>query len=319
MYFTILIVVAPTGGGKSGIVSLLPYVLASPKALIISPSLTISDQLQRDFGLRNAVATESFVNKVKMIPVAQLNGFLEKGMRVNATEMISNMIFYNLIIVNAQKFGANSNASLVETENDVDEFHHQIRHTKDQLKGFTTLIVDEAHHFPATTWNLIYEEFTGAGRQIIFLTATPFRGRECEALWPGQVITYQISRQTLIDRHIIRKLSYETINCDAKQLDKIQAFILKTLSKHDSMEPSIKHKAIVLTTLVSQAKDGARPMNGVATFVTADKTTNRNLKRFEKSNSGIDILFVCGRLLEGNYNRLDEEFPNKKSLKCRNS
>lgn len=50
--------------------------------------------------------------------------------------------------------------------------------------GFTHLLVDEAHHAPATTWTEIIRSFTG--RPVLLFTATPFR-RDGRTL-PGRVI-----------------------------------------------------------------------------------------------------------------------------------
>lgn len=45
-----ILIVAPTGAGKSGIIVMLPYVLESKKVLILTPSKVISEQLRDEFG-----------------------------------------------------------------------------------------------------------------------------------------------------------------------------------------------------------------------------------------------------------------------------
>ncbi|KAJ6637312.1 51.5 kDa protein [Pseudolycoriella hygida] len=293
------LVVAPTGAGKSGIVALLPYVLAASKVMILSPSLIITKQLEMEFGLRNDAATESFYFKRGMIQESHLNAFLEAGKKIDHTEAIKNMQKYNLVIVNAQKFSKNSSASLVEPDDTVDEMVGiQLLRTRENFASFTTLIVDEAHHYPAETWDLIYREFRG--KQIVFLTATPFRGCDRKELWDGQRITYNISKQALIEMKIIRSLRYANINCGnmggntRSQL--IEEFINQTLDEHDQLEPSVQHKAMVLVQDKEQAEKEATSFQN-ATYFTSDKRTGRNLKQFE--NSTRRILFVCGSLLEG--------------------
>lgn len=280
----------PTGAGKTGIVALLPYVLASPKVMILSPSLIITKQLEMAFGLRNDVAIESFYFERGMLPESALNGFLEMGKKIEKTESIFNMEKYNLVIVNAQKFGRNSSASLNEPEDsDDEEVGTQLLRTKENFASFTTLIVDEAHHYPAETWDLIYREFRG--KQIIFLTATPFRGSDCKELWENQTILYRISRQTLVDQKIIRPIIFHTFI-----ESKIEEQIYDILSQHDRMEPSVVHKAMVLNLTQDEAEEGARTIRG-ATYLTSDKKTSSYLKKFEEST--FRILFVCGCLLEG--------------------
>lgn len=296
---------APTGAGKSGIVALLPYVLAAPKVMILSPSVIITKQLEMEFGLRNDCATESFYFQRKMVPVDFLNKFLELGKKIDKTEAIKNMKKYNLVIVNAQKFGRNSSASLNESHDTVDEeVGRQLLKTKENFASFTTLIVDEAHHYPAETWDLICKEFHG--KQIIFLTATPFRGSDRKELWEGQQITYSISKQTLIAMKVIRPLRYVNISEDTNTpayddlpFQLIEEFIYKTLEEHDKFEPSVQHKAMVLVQNTEMAESGGERIRD-ATYFTSEKKTERNLKKFEETkNSDIRVIFVCGSLLEG--------------------
>lgn len=293
---------APTGAGKTGIVALLPYVLASPKVMILSPSLIITNQLEKEFGLRNDIATECFFYQRGILSENDLNGFLESGKKIDKTESIKNMKKYNLVIVNAQKFGRNSSASLNEPDDsDEEEVGMQLLKTKENFSSFTTLIVDEAHHYPAETWDLIYNQFKG--KQIIFLTATPFRGSECKQLWENQKITYQISRQILVDKKIIRPLIYHNMSSDLVEREDgvieyglIERQILEILDNHDRKEPSVRHKAMVLTSSQDSAEAGAKAIE-VATYYTSDRKTERNLKQFEDSQ--FRVIFVCGRLLEG--------------------
>lgn len=301
---------APTGAGKSGIVALLPYVLATPKVMILSPSVIITKQLEMEFGLRNDCATESFYFKRKMINESQLNAFLEVGKKIDKTEAIQNMKKYNLIIVNAQKFGKNSSASLSLNQHDTpddtvdEEVGTQLLKTKENFASFTTLIVDEAHHYPAETWDLICKEFRG--KQIIFLTATPFRGSDQKPLWEGQEITYTISKNTLIDMKVIRPLRYASISEDQKMPEwkdipfpQIEEFIYKTLEEHDKLETSVHHKAMVLVQNTEMARSGETSIRG-ATYFISEKRAEQNLRKFEDPNyPDIRVLFVCGSLLEG--------------------
>ncbi len=48
--YRIGLVVIPTGGGKSGIATLAPYILNTTRVLVITPSLQITNQLAAAFG-----------------------------------------------------------------------------------------------------------------------------------------------------------------------------------------------------------------------------------------------------------------------------
>ncbi len=103
---------------------------------------------------------ENFLETVKMIETAK---------DVLKTECLG-----NLVIVNAQKFGGRSATSLVHNKKEI------VKDVKGFFAHFDTLIVDEAHHYPAATWDRIVAEFSqpangGSMKKIIFLTATPYR------------------------------------------------------------------------------------------------------------------------------------------------
>lgn len=170
-----IVVVAPTGSGKSGIIFLLPYVLQSSRVLIITPSKVITDQLAISFGLDS---NECFLKKAGLCPPDEekREDFLEKLLEtvkvINASAQVKPRSG-NLVIVNAQKFSGASNSKLVYNNEEI------IPDVKKFFAKFDTLIVDEAHHYPAETWKNIVNAFRENGekstKKIIFLTATPYR------------------------------------------------------------------------------------------------------------------------------------------------
>lgn len=289
------LVVAPTGAGKTGIIALLPYVLASKKTLILSPSVIITDQLESAFGLRMDDVKKSFFFERKLTEdVEFLKELLEKGKRIDNTENIQNMDRWNLVIVNAQKFGANSNASLKEPDCCDEETRRQIHKIRESCEKFSTLVVDEAHHYPASTWDLIVKEFEG--KEIIFLTATPFRGIHRKALLPGQAITYSVSKRTLVELGIIRKINYQELSGDI-DYDDLKDKILEIIERHDTAVETVKHKAMVLTTDTAEAREGAEKMGDIACYYTSEKYTEKYFDGFKGNKH--KILFVCGKLIEG--------------------
>ncbi|ODM88556.1 hypothetical protein Ocin01_18126 [Orchesella cincta] len=144
-----VLIVAPTGSGKSGMIMLLPRRRVFFQVTGFCKKEN-SDECD-DEGLEN---------------------LLETGMIITDANQIHSRL-PNLVIVNAQKFGGKSRLSLEydnrEIVDDVGSFFSQ----------FDTLIVDEAHHYPAKTWLKIVQEFKkpapGMQKQIIFITATPYR------------------------------------------------------------------------------------------------------------------------------------------------
>lgn len=167
----------PTGSGKSGMVVLLPFVLASEKVFILTPSCIISKQLAADFG--SPTAKTSFFLKCGFFNVInkKLKNLVDQPL-VTSPDEIDDLEENELVIFNAQKFSGKSRLSLSNQD------------SKDgvarMLRQFDTIIVDEAHHYPAATWNNIINEFEG--KKVVFLTATPFRGSEDNDEWKKLIV-----------------------------------------------------------------------------------------------------------------------------------
>lgn len=82
--------------------------------------------------------TKSFYVKHGIVAENAANHFVEASRLINQGREIGDLA-ENLVIVNAQKFAS----------------HSSIDWEKLDRKSFNLLIVDEAHHFPAPTWNNI--------------------------------------------------------------------------------------------------------------------------------------------------------------------
>ncbi len=138
--------------------------------------------------------TKSFYVKHGVVTSDAADRFVEAARLISQGREIGDLA-ENLVIVNAQKFGTNSS---VDWE-------------KLNRKSYNLLIVDEAHHFPAPTWNNIVSYFKC---KTIFLTATPFRkGRSILSEQNGK-ICYQISIDELMSAGVIRKIRFREIGTD---------------------------------------------------------------------------------------------------------
>jgi len=186
------LIVAPTGCGKSGMVAMLPYVLGSQKVLILSPAKIISQQLAEAFGHYTGI--KSFFQKTAIgnVPDDRWRNFHEHVTLVEKSNQVIQQNMSNLVIVNAQKFGGNANSSLFNGDQIV------VDNVRQFFQQFDTLIVDEAHHYPARTWQAIVKLFEPL-KKIVFLTATPFTGQG-KAILPNQQVTFRISREEIEGR-----------------------------------------------------------------------------------------------------------------------
>ena len=71
-------------------------------------------------------------------------------------------------------------------------------------QGYDLVIIDEAHYYPAPTWEAIVKHFSNISK--IFLTATPERkGKPILAIPP----CYELKRSVAVDRRIIRDVEFK--------------------------------------------------------------------------------------------------------------
>lgn len=173
------IVVMPTGTGKTE--TMLAWMVATrpPKLLVIVPSTALRNQIAAKFESLGILQREGIVSPTAQRPcVGRLeHGFAHPG--------------------EASTFIDRCNV-VVATPNALHAGHPDARAVL--LDGFTHLVVDEAHHAPATTWTAIIRQFDT--RPVLLFTATPFRS-DGHSL-PGRVISRFPLREAQNDGYFSR-------------------------------------------------------------------------------------------------------------------
>lgn len=157
------IVVMPTGTGKTE--TMLAWLVAQrpERVLVIVPSSALREQIASKFETLGILQQEGIVGPSAMRPlVGRVAG------RFDSEE-------------DAATFVATCNV-VVATPNAIHASDSSVRQTF--FSEFTHLLVDEAHHAPARTWNEIIRAF--GERPVLLFTATPYR-RDGLTL-PGRVI-----------------------------------------------------------------------------------------------------------------------------------
>jgi superfamily II DNA or RNA helicase len=91
------------------------------------------------------------------------------------------------LIISFQKFGGRSRTSLIHNDVEI------VENVKEFFDQFDTVIVDEAHHYPARTWLAIGKYFEK--KKMVFLTATPYhRGNP---ILSNQCIVFELKRSEI--------------------------------------------------------------------------------------------------------------------------
>ena len=116
---------------------------------------------------------------------------IEKTSEVRNQELLQS---FEIVIANAQKFQA---AELV-----------------DQLDPdlFRLVVVDEAHHHPATTWQRIVNKFRGPDCPVLFFTATPYRSDRQPVLPRVSCTAYHLRLAEAVRRKIIRRTGFKELS-----------------------------------------------------------------------------------------------------------
>lgn len=143
----------PVGCGKSGLASILPFGISRGRALIIAPNLTIKEELQRNLDITNR--QKCFWRRMRVLnDTDMLYGpyvcTLDSG-NLSVCEKS------HIVLTNIQQLATNPEKWLNKFP---DGF-------------FDLIVIDEAHHGPASSWQNVLAKFPSA--KVAHLTATPFR------------------------------------------------------------------------------------------------------------------------------------------------
>ena len=156
-------VVLPVGCGKSGLISITPFAIAARRVLVIAPGKRIRGQLGAD--LRANSPTNFYERFGILTPHAPFPevAIIESG-RIN----LDDIRHADLVVTNIHQISGTDNRWLDNLEADF----------------FNLVLVDEAHHNPAASWQQVKARFPNA--RIVNFSATPTRadGRQME----GEII-----------------------------------------------------------------------------------------------------------------------------------
>ncbi len=143
----------PVGCGKTGLAALLPLGLAKGRVIVIAPNLTIKKGLYDAMDITNRQKCfwrEAGVLSQDQMVAGPLACTLDSGNLSVANKS-------HIVITNIQQLATNADKWLTQFS---DNF-------------FDMIVIDEAHHSAAESWQKVIERFPNA--KVIYMTATPFR------------------------------------------------------------------------------------------------------------------------------------------------
>ena len=144
-------IVLPVGCGKSGLIAISPFAFRAKRTLVIAPGVRIAQQLRNTF---DPTKPGMFYIKCAVLDGAPYPEPVEiRGTTTNRADLDES----DVVITNIQQLQGEANRWLQELPNDF----------------FDLILLDEAHHNVAASWELLRNRFPGA--RIVNFSATPVR------------------------------------------------------------------------------------------------------------------------------------------------
>ena len=276
------IVVMPTGSGKTAVLMMAPYVLRKSKVLIVTPSAMVRGQICDDFqGLKT-------LKRIGVFDSIVPNPVVYQAAHEYTDEHVDE---YEKSINCADVVVATHHVAATISE-------HLIKST------FDYVIIDEAHHVPASTWEKILCNMSHADSLLV--TATPFRldGKEIKG---DHVYSYPLSKA--YRDGIFGEIVYIPIE-EASDKDRLIAQEAERVFLNDK-EQGYDHRLMVRTNTKEKAKELEDLYKEV---------TGLRLKRIDSNMAYNTVKRAIEQMLKGEIdgiicvNMLGEgfDFPNMK-------
>jgi excisionase family DNA binding protein len=149
------IIQLPVGCGKSGLIALLPFGIARGRVLVIAPNLTIKNELSAVLDVANR--QKCFWRKCRVVDGDALTAGPYLAVLDSDASNVHDCDRSHIVLANVQQLASSADRWLSKFAPDY----------------FDLIIVDEAHHSAATSWQSVFDHFPNA--KVVHLTATPFR------------------------------------------------------------------------------------------------------------------------------------------------
>jgi len=263
-YFTIhekeaAIVVMPTGTGKTAVLFLSSFVLRAIRVLVITPSKLVRSQIAEGYEslevlIQNNVLPEE-IKKPKILEVTY---------KLDSQDKWDKLTSYDVVVSTPNSLPINN------------------WHVDPAIDLFDLILIDEAHHSPATAWSSIFSHFINAKK--ILLTATPFR-RDKKEIKGNFIYNYPISRA--YDDKVFGEVSFIAVTENPKISSDIAIAKTAETTLRSDQESGLEHFVLVRT----DTKKHALELDKIY-----KENTNLKLKRIDSTFTSKQIKNIIGEL-----------------------
>lgn len=278
------IITMPTGSGKTAVLIAAAYVLRAQRVLVITPSRLVREQIAEE------IATLATLKETGALPNDHpVPRVFSTKHRVRTSDEWEAMREYDVVVGTVQSISPEF-ADIPEPPADL----------------FDLVLVDEAHHSPARTWQSVLNHFASAKR--LLFTATPFRQDQKEI--KGRFIfTYDL--RDAFDDGIFGETIYQPVTAEAGQ--EHDEAIARAAERQfiADREAGYQHHVMVRTDSRKRATElltiYERDTNLRLSIVTGDKSLRYVKRVIQQLNDGQLDGIVCVNMLGEGFN-----FPSLK-------
>ena len=222
------IVTMPTGSGKTAVLMALPYLLEAKRVLVVTPSRLVREQIADDFSQLGVLRRLGVLATDGPVPTVQtVSG------RIASLDAWEELREADLVV--------GTPSSLSPTMSAVPQPPTDL---------FDLVLVDEAHHAPATSWRGLLNAFPEAHRALF--TATPFR-RDRREIAGTFVYTYELAEAWRDGT--FGEVHYEPVDPIAGQSDDEAIAIAASAQLRRDHDDSLDHRLLIRTASRARARE----------------------------------------------------------------
>lgn len=220
--------VLPTGAGKTDVAILLPYLLSAGRVLIVVPSDSVRGQITKRF------ETLSVLKKIGVLPEdTSAPKILKLSNRISSAEDWEELRAYDVVVTTPHSISP-ALKGVLQPPADL----------------FDLLLIDEAHHSPAKTWQAVLDAFPRAKRALF--TATPFR-RDKKQI-KGTIVANYSLRDARKDE-VFGDIEYHPVSTVPGENSDVAIAKAVESAFQEDRKAGLKHTILVRASSISHAND----------------------------------------------------------------
>lgn len=304
------LIVLPTGTGKSGLISILPFGISNGRVLVVTPGLITKQSVVKTL---NPLEDNFWINYDIIFDPEDMPVVVEYDTNVLDESLEKS----NFVVANIHKLYKDSENSLLN---------------RVPPDFFDMVIIDEAHHSAASSWKDVLQYFSDAKK--VHLTGTPYRGDD-EPI-PGENI-HTTSLATAMRLKLVKWLRKSTVNSEEmffyipndnhkytknevlefKEAEWVQRSValskdcselvidesINKLNELKKLSPNVPHKILAVACSIAHAEDVSKWYcdKGMSVVIVHSELEKEELEEnlFKIENHECNVVVSVNMLMEG--------------------